>query len=220
MLLFLKGINKGKYVFRTNNNKTIYVKDIDTEKLVYLEESLKHIESNLNYTFNSFTIDGRKGVIQLLERLYTNTPIQLCQFHQIKIILTYTTKNPKTECGRDLKRLILTLTNKCTTEYNFIQDFEYLLNNKYKIFLKEKTINPLNNKTEYTHKRLRSAFRSIRTNLPYLFTYKKEEYKHLKIPNTTNGCDGKFGRVKTKLKIHTGLKVERRSKMFDKLINN
>jgi hypothetical protein len=47
----------------------IYIKDIKTENLTILEECLKYIENTLNYPFLSFTIDGRKGVIQLLERL-------------------------------------------------------------------------------------------------------------------------------------------------------
>lgn len=240
MLLFLKGNNSnGKYVFRTNNNETIYIKDIDTEKLCYLEESLNYIENALNYKIQSFTVDGRKGVIELLEKRYNRKiPIQLCNFHQIKTILTYTTKNPKTDCGKDLKKLTLTLTNKRTTEFNFIQDFNYL-REFYKDFLKEKTekiekklIEKTNKKTgeviyketketiiEYKHPRLRSAFRSLKTNLPYLFTYKKEENERLKIPNTTNGCDGKFGRVKIKIKNHTGLRLKRKEKMFDKLIS-
>lgn len=155
----------------------------------------------------------------MLERLYLNIPIQLCQFHQIKTVLIYTTKSPKTECGKELKSLILTLSNKEITEDGFTKQF-INLKTKYEEFLKEKSINKEKNKIEYTHKRLRSAFRSIKTNLPYLFTYKKEEYKHLKIPNTTNGCDGKFGRVKIKLSIHSGLKLKRKSEIFDVLMNN
>ncbi len=54
----------------------------------------------------------------------------------------------------------------------------------------------------------------------YLFTYKNKENEELNIPNTTNGCDGKFGRVKIKLKNHSGLKVDRKSKMFNKLMWN
>ncbi|HSQ97195.1 MAG TPA: hypothetical protein VLL98_00570 [Rickettsiales bacterium] len=77
---FLKGSNLGKYVFRTSNNETIFIKNIITENLTVLEECLKYIETNLNYKFQSFTIDCSKGVIQLLERLYPNIPIQLCQF--------------------------------------------------------------------------------------------------------------------------------------------
>ena len=220
MLLFLKGINnKGKYVFRTNDNETIYIKDIDIEKLIYLEESLNYIENNLNYKIQSFTIDGRKGVIELLNKLYPYIPIQLCQFHQKQIIRRYITNNPKLPCSIDLKNLVNTLSYKETNEKEFVEEFNDL-KDKYEDFLKEKSINKETNKTEYTHKRLRSAFRSIKVNLPYLFTYKKEEYKHFKIPNTTNACDGKFGVIKPKIKNHRGLKIERKSKMFDELIKN
>ena len=222
---FLKGSNLGKYVFRTSNNETIFIKDITTENLTVLEECLKHIESNLNYKFQSFTIDGRKGVIQLLERLYPNTPIQLCQFHQIKTIITYTTKNPKTNCGKELKELVLSISK--SDESEFRQNFKKL-SEKYEKFLKEKSsITSIDNITGdvfeekgFKHPRLRSAFRSLRTNLPYLFTCKIEENLHLKIPNTTNACDGKFGKVKIKIKNHSGLKVDRKSKMFNKLMWN
>lgn len=54
----------------------------------------------------------------------------------------------------------------------------------------------------------------------YLFTYKNKENEELNIPNTTNGCDVKFGIMKTKLKNHSGLKVDRKSKMFNKLMWN
>jgi hypothetical protein len=224
MELFLKGNSGGKYVFRNSVNKTIYIKDIKTENLTILEGCLKYIENTLNYSFLSFTIDGRKGVIQLLERLYPNIPIQLCQFHQIKTILTYTTRNPKTECAKDLKELILLLTK--SDKEIFLNNFNNL-SDKYKDFLKEKSETDLIDRitgeilienSGYKHPRLRSAFRSIKTNMKYLFTYKNEKYLNLKIPNTTNCCDGKFGAIKGKIKIHRGLKVERKSKMFNKLI--
>jgi hypothetical protein len=67
----------------------------DSEKIVYYEEALKGLSQK--YQFLSFTIDGRRGVIQLLENLFPSVPIQLCQFHQVKTILKYTTKRPKTE---------------------------------------------------------------------------------------------------------------------------
>ncbi|MCB4782781.1 MAG: transposase, partial [Sulfurovum sp.] len=41
--------------------------------------------------------------------------------------------------------------------------------------------------------KLVSAYRSLRTNLPYLFTYKK--YKHLGIHNTTNSLDGGYSQI-------------------------
>ena len=56
---------------------------------------------------------------------------------------------------------------------------------------------------QYKHRQLRSAFRSLHTNMPYLFTYKNHPY--LKIPNTTNSSDGSFAHWKQKLKIHRSL---------------
>lgn len=190
------------------------------ENLENLEACLKEIENEFKYSFLSFTIDGKKGVIQLLERLYPIIPIQLCQFHQIKTIRTYLASkknNFRLEVNKELKNLILTITEKETTEESFIIGFNKF-NEKYKNIINEKTINLETNKLVYTHKNLRTAINSIKRNLPYLFTYKKEEYKHLKIPNTTNACDGKFGKVKTKLKNHSGLKLKRREKIFDELI--
>lgn len=129
MLLFLKGINKGKYVFRTNNNQTIYVKDIDTEKLVYLEESLKYIENNLNYTFNSFTIDGRKGVIELLNKLYPKVQIQRCIVHIIRNCVAFVNYKDLEEVCNTMKPIY-----KANTEEEALfklTEFENTWKNKY-----------------------------------------------------------------------------------------
>ena len=95
-------------------------------------------------------------------------------------------------------------------------DFEYellLLKAKYSSFLKER-----NENNRFSHSRLRSAFRSLKTNLPYLFTCKK--YPDLNIPNTTNTCEGSFAHWKSKVKIHRGLSRKRKEKMIEKLIEN
>ena len=216
MELFLKksnniGILIFRGIFENNSIKTIYYKEIKTESLYEIETSLHYIENNLNYSFKSFTIDGRKGVIELLKRKYPNIPIQLCQYHQKAIIRRYLTLNPKLECSIELNKLMknLCLYNK----EEFIKEFNNL-ENKYKDFLKEKTeiIIELKDyikviKKSYKHKRIRSAIKSLRTNLPYLFTYKEDKYKYLNIPNTTNICEGLFGSIKPKITIHRGLKI-------------
>lgn len=71
---------------------------------------------------------------------------------------------------------------------------------------------------EPLHRRLRSARRSLKTNLPFLFTYKY--YAELQIPNTTNSCDGSFAHWKQKLKIHRGLREDRRNKVINFLLND
>ena len=160
------------------------------------------------YKFKSFTIDGRRGVIKLLQARYSNTPIQLCHFHQTQIIRRYTTNQPKTNCGKELKQLMYSLTTD--TREEFTNAFSKL-QIKYYEFLKEK-----NENKQFIHRKLRSAFRSLKTNLPFLFTHKN--YPELNIPNTTNSCDGSFAHWKQKVKIHRGLRKFRRNKMINFLM--
>jgi hypothetical protein len=198
----------GLLVFRANK-KNLYWLEIDGEKIEYIAQGLSDLK-NCNYIFKSFTIDGRRGVINLLKSKFPNIPIQLCQFHQIAIIRRYTTNNPKTDCGKELKELMKTLT--ISTRERFENNLNKLVK-KYESFLKEK-----NENNQFKHRRLRSAFRSLKTNLPYLFTCL--DYPKLNIPNTTNSCDGSFAHWKQKVKIHRGLSKERRLKMINYLSEN
>lgn len=76
----------------------------------------------------------------------------------------------------------------------------------------EKTLNEITGKENYKHEKLVSAYRSLRTNLPYLFTYKKD--KHLGIHNTTNSLDGGvFSPMKMLIKVHRGLNKSLKLKM-------
>lgn len=84
---------------------------------------------------------------------------------------------------------------------------------KWKNFLNERTLNSETKKSFYTHKRLRSAFRSLKNNLPWLFTW--YDYYELKIPNTTNAIDGYFADLKNKLRNHNGLSIKRKMKFID-----
>ncbi len=82
-------------------------------------------------------------------------------------------------------------------------------------FFNEKKID-CNGKNRYVHKKLRSAYRSLKTNLPWLFTwYDKME---LKIPNTTNAVDGHFADLKNKLRNHNGLSTTRKKKFIDEFL--
>lgn len=84
----------------------------------------------------------------------------------------------------------------------------------HKDFLAEKTLNESTGKESFTHAKLVSAYRSLKTNLPYLFSYKK--YKLLDIQNTTNSLDGGvFSPMKMLLKIHRGLNKSLKLKMVD-----
>ncbi len=71
-------------------------------------------------------------------------------------------------------------------------------------------------KKRYVHKRLRSAYRSLKTNLPWLFTW--YDHMDLKIPNTTNAIDGHFADLKNKLRNHDGLSIARKKKFIDEFL--
>ncbi len=77
----------------------------------------------------------------------------------------------------------------------------------------------LHKKESFTHARLVAAYRSLRTNLPYLFTCKK--YKNINIPNTTNCLDGGvFSPMKILIKIHRGLSKSLKLKIVDDYLVN
>ena len=84
----------------------------------------------------------------------------------------------------ELKKILLRLTP--TNEIIFSKNLN-IWHERYKDFLAEKTLNKLTGKESFTHAKLVLAYRNLRTNLPYLFIYKK--YKHLAIENTTNSLD-------------------------------
>ena len=68
-------------------------------------------------------------------------------------------------------------------------------------------------KTYYTHKRLRSAYLSLKKHLPYLFVF--QDNKGLNMPNTTNMLDGQFSDLKNRLRNHNGLSKVRKIKFID-----
>ena len=133
----------------------------------------------------SIICDGRKGLFQL----FKNVPIQYCQFHQVKTIRTYLTKNPKMQASKELWELTLILSN--TDKESFtggLNDWH----NKWESFLNERVVDE-KGKKRYIHKKLRSAHRSLKTNLPWLFTW--YDNMSLNMPNTTNAIDGHFAPV-------------------------
>jgi len=198
----------GVLVFRAKQ-RNLYWRFITTETIADIAAGLDVLELRRGYRFKSVVLDGRKGVIKLFETRYPGLPIQLCQFHQAQIVRRYTTNRPKTECGQALKCLMLMLTQ---VDHEQFSSMLFSLHEQYEEFLKER-----NEQGQFMQRRLRSAFRSLKTNLPYLFTYK--QFPILNMPNTTNSCEGSFAHWKQKVKIHRGLRHKRRNKMINYLLN-
>ena len=154
--------------------------------------------------------DGKRGLFTA----FGTMPVQMCQYHQIAIVTRYITKRPKLEAGKELKELMKLLTN--TDKESFTGALKEW-HQKWDDFLKEKTFNPETKKCHYTHRRIRSAYRSLKTNLPYLFTW--YDHTELNMPNTTNSLEGIFSNLKTKVRVHTGLKTQRKIKLINELLS-
>lgn len=156
----------------------------------------------------SIVCDGRKGLLKLFEGI----PIQMCQFHQVAIVRRYLTKKPKMQASKELWEHVLLLSR---TDKESFDGGLSAWHTKWESFLNEQKID-CNGKNRYVHKKLRSAYRSLKTNLPWLFTwYDKIE---LKIPNTTNAIDGHFADLKNKLRNHNGLSATRKKKFIDEFL--
>ena len=61
-------------------------------------------------------------------------------------------------------------------------------------------------KTQFTHRRLRSAMHSVDFYLPYLFTYRQPECDGM--PNINNKEEGTFTDLKKNLNNHSGMSRE------------
>ncbi len=132
---------------------------------------------------------------------------------QAAIIRRYLTKTPKTDAAKELKAHVKLLSK--TDKESFVGGLNDW-HSKWEKFLKERSINPKTNKSQYTHRKLRSAYNSLKNNLPWLFTW--YDFIELKIPNTTNGIDGHFADLKNKLRNHNGLTVKHKQKFIDEFL--
>lgn len=161
------------------------------------------------FSILAIVCDGRKGLIQS----FSGLPVQMCQFHQAAIIRRYLTRKPKLKAAQELMNVVDLM--KQTDKESFAGALG-LWFNKWQDFLNERSVNPLTKKSFYTHKRLRSAYRSLKHNLPWLFTW--YDYYEMNIPNTTNAIDGHFADLKNKLRNHNGLSRVRKMKFIDEFL--
>lgn len=64
--------------------------------------------------------------------------------------------------------------------------------------------------------RLRSAYLSLKRNIPLLWTF--YEHPEIGLPNTNNGLEGLFSNLKTKVRVHSGIGKINRMKLIDEYI--
>lgn len=189
-------------------NKIIWYKFVRNETISDYLEGIAWLRSN-GFIIHGIVCDGIRGLFYEL-RQYR---VQMCQFHQMMIVRRYLTLRPELPAAMELLGIsnMLSRTNK--------DSFILLLDEwaeKWKDFLKERSIDNKTGKTFYTHKRLRSAFLSLKRNMPWLWTF--YDYPELHIPNTNNALEGVFTDIKTKLRVHSGITKQRRVALIQEYI--
>ena len=163
------GREYGFLVFR-DCGKVIYFKEVKTESVKDFREGIIALKA-ANYRI----IDGRRGTS--LHKQHQKTAREDSYpnvlFHQKAIIRRYIADRPRSHCGKNLKELMHHL-GKPESHQEFIDQF-YRLSDQYHYFLNQR-----NELGYYRHSALRSAFRSIDSNMLYLFTH--TDFKGLNIP--------------------------------------
>jgi len=187
----------------STSGKKLWRKYVRHEKLIDYQECIEFVTSK-EYQIDGIVCDGLKGIF----KQFSAYKMQMCQKHQIEIVRRYLTRNPKLQAGKEL----LFLTNQLTklSETEFVTKFD-AWQEKWSDFLKERTTNEQTGKTHFVHKKLRSAYLSIKRHLPYLFVYGIIS----SMPNTNNALEGTFTALKNSLRNHAGMSKENRKRFID-----
>ncbi len=175
------------------------------ETLADYQEGLDWLQEN-DFKIEGVVCDGLKGLFNL----FGAYKVQMCQFHQYKIVERKLTKNPTLEASKELLDIAKLLCH--TDKESFIGVFEeWCL--KWDSFLKERSIDPKSGKNRYVHRPVRSAMHSIKRNMKYLWTW--YDFIEIGIPNTNNSLEGQFSDLKNKLRNHNGLRRRRKMVFID-----
>jgi len=163
------------------------------------------------YRVSAAVCDGKKWLCEALST--RGWPVQLCQFHLMKTVTRYLTRRPELPAGIELRSVALSLPR--SSEAGFAAALE-AWRGRWSGFLKEKTVNPLSGRWQYTHRRIRGAYAAVMKALPFLFAF--ERHPGLGIPKTTNTLEGTFSHLKQKVRVHRGLNRRTERKMISTIL--
>ena len=151
-------------------------------------------EEGLNPLY--ITMDGEQSVIRAIYEIWPQTKIQRCLYHIQREGMRWLRTYPKTQAGRDLRRLLKTLCriNSFKERNIFIASYVAWLN-QYREFVLSLP------KSEVIFKDLKKTMTLIYNALPDMFYYLKDK----NIPKTTNTLESFYSRLKSDYRKHRGL---------------
>ncbi len=195
------GRKYGVLVFRAEG-KTLWWRFVVRETAAETRTGLHQLMA-AGWRIQAITLDGKRSTLSMLRKHYPDIAVQLCQYHVIQGVRRILGPKPSTEFGQELLMLALQLTS--LDKDSFADRFLYLTRYRFPSHLGRRE-----------ERKATRAIKAIERALPYLFTYKN--YPDLRIPNTTNSCEGYFGQWKQKIKLHRGTTIPRQQKMISFLL--
>ena len=198
----------GVMVFRCpHRKKNLLWRFLPYETIMAYKDGIEELRTQ-GWNVKAIICDGRRGLLKGF-----SVPVQMCHFHQAAIVTRYVTRRPKLEAGQDLQSLMRFLPKVDEAQFTCWLELWY---DKWGEFLKERTIDDITGTWHYTHGRLRSAYYSVKRNLPYLFTYLR--HPDLDIPNTSNSLEGIFTHIKKNIRLHGGLRIHQKQPMIEEFL--
>lgn len=195
-------------VYRNSEIKcTQFYRLSDNERYEEIKEDLENLLA-LNIRIESITCDGHRAILKAIKKVFKKEIIvQRCLVHIQRMSRIWLTKAPKSIVAQELLKL--------TQQIHLIKTHEqklYWLRGLYdwdishQSFIKEKSVNPLTNRTWYTHKMVRRVRHLLIRAFPDMFHYIDND----KIHKSTNALESFFGHLKDNLSIHRGLTPKHR----------
>lgn len=179
-------------------------------KYIFMQDIAYLIQQG--YPLKGIVSDWKGSIVAAVREIaikyfYGLLPHQRCLVHTQLQCQTFLTNRPKTEAGRNLLELVHML-NRVNSLYQKNILFLWLLRfeKRFVSVIKEKTYAIDQKNWWYTHKYLRRTFLILKNNWDHLFVYL--EYPFL--VKDTNGLEGLFSQLDTKLGRHRGLSKEHR----------
>jgi hypothetical protein len=97
------GRSYGVCVFRSPELKrNLWWNEVSSERVDHYYYGRKILEER-GWMFTGAVVDGRRG----LARVFSDIPVQICIFHQVKRVTKYLTRKPQTLAGQELRTIAL-----------------------------------------------------------------------------------------------------------------
>ena len=96
----------------SKTDKVVSYHFVRTEKDIYYKLALNRLREK-GYIIQSITCDGRRG---LMKELF-NTPVQMCQFHMVAIVMRKLRKKHQSQAGKELKIIAKSLVKSSKNDF-------------------------------------------------------------------------------------------------------